>query len=359
MKSGTFICGVLLMGGCTVDRWQFSDSVDIRLDFEEVFVGLMDDPTDALATPYVAGSEFYVFVHDRKEKELFEGFSLQVTNPDVLEIVEGDEAVFFDTLFVRVRAIGEGVSDLELLDSGGEVIDVAPIEVGQPDTVELHFSGRRFLNRSDLPSLAEDILILEEGTATYQAICLKDGERLHGNGVLTAAGSDGLSVQVDRTFLFEDRDWLVLSPDEAGSHSVDLAVNDAPVQTVSLEGVSVEDLARVEIRGQDESDAEPETWLVVLAESFTEEDRPVHGVEYTWDVSGETEAGQGDLYRYSFDPNQEEDLSAHFDEHSADAVIHSGGGFVDSSNSIECSVVGAAGSMVLWFPALVLIRRRS
>jgi MYXO-CTERM domain-containing protein len=103
--------------------------------------------------------------------------------------------------------------------------------------------------------------------------------------------------------------------------------------------------------------------LVALAQAYDSAGRAIYGVDYSWAVDGQTEIGLGDLYRYTFDPKLPKALAATFDGHDAVAMIHSGGGFVDSSNNLGCSAVpgGAARPVALLLVAAALalcLRRR-
>src|SRR5262249_37694213 len=97
----------------------------------------------------------------------------------------------------------------------------------------------------------------------------------------------------------------------------------------------------------------------------------IYGVDYNWSVDGQPQSSieysVGDLYRYRYDPQQPRMLTASFSDMSADAMIHSGGGFVDSSNHLGCSAAPgrpresagfAIAFVALWGFAFVASRRR-
>jgi hypothetical protein len=59
-------------------------------------------------------------------------------------------------------------------------------------------------------------------------------------------------------------------------------------------------------------------------------------------IDSTAEDGQGDLYRYKFEPHAERMLSARFAGNRPTAMIQWGGGFVDSTNRVGCSASPAA-----------------
>src|SRR5262249_53307627 len=148
----------------------------------------------------------------------------------------------------------------------------------------------------------------------------------------------------ERTFLFEDRDWLQLSPNLVGEYTVGLVVGGTHVLDLPLHAVPDTDVATVRIRGEDESHAHADEWLVALAEASDAMGQVIYGVDYHWTVDNITQLGLGDLYRYQYSPRSPKMLGAKFQDVGAEAVIHSGVGFVDSSNHLGCSYVPGASS---------------
>jgi hypothetical protein len=115
----------------------------------------------------------------------------------------------------------------------------------------------------------------------------------------------------------------------------------------------------IRILGADESHAVKGAWLVALGQAYDDQSRQIYGVEFTWDVDGQEQTGwygnAGDLYRYKFDPAKPAMLAANYNGMAAVAQIHSGGGFVDSSNHIGCSAAPGKPGSPWWILIFALI----
>jgi len=243
-------------------------------------------------------------------------------------------------------------------DSFGELWDTSTVEVGFPTHTELHASGPMFV---DLEGSTTAPRVLVDGTATFQVRYFDGDERLWGNGTLSIDASPALAAQTDLTFLFENREWVRVSPDAPGVHDLDLYVDGVLARTVSIEAVDASAVDDVRIFGRDESGAHQDDWLVLLAQSYDEDNERIYGVEYFWEIDGVLQFGEGDLYRYQFDRHRESTVLAEFDGHVAEVTANVGEGYVDSSNNIGCNGLGGLpggfGALLLVLPAVVRRRR--
>jgi hypothetical protein len=345
MKGKLGALGLLLLTGCGRDPFWYTDDVDFDFDFvtDAIALALGTTPGDDLETPYVRGTTVTIFAHTRRDGR-FEDWSVQSADPDVFEVVsstflgEDSEGI----LAVEIHTTGAGEADLELLDAGGDVRDGVPVEVAFPDRVELHAAGPLFVGNPAVDTLSLQPQVLVGGTATFQVRYFWGDVQLAGRQVLSVDAIGAVTPVVEHTWLFEDRDWLQVTPVSAGPQDLDVLVDGEVVDTVTIDGVEADAVDRVEIFGRDEAGAEEGQWLVVLAQAFDVADEPVYGIEYTWDVNGAAEPGQGDLYRYEFDPASQDDVTASFGDWSADATIHAGEGYVDSSNNVGCTTTGTS-----------------
>ena len=177
------------------------------------------------------------------------------------------------------------------------------------------------------------------GTATFQVRWFAGTTELRGNGALAVSGPSDVTATTPQTFLFEERDWLQVSPIVSGGPAtLVISAGGNPVRTFTVDRVDPSQVASIRIRGVDESKARKGQWLVALAEGLDASSTTILGIEYSWDLDGAQQLGLGDLYRYQFDPAVPKMLTATFGGNQASAPIHWGGGFVDSSNNIGCSV---------------------
>lgn len=348
----TLACLVAVAGlatGC--ERIGLADSVDLTFDWNPL-------PSDELHTPYVAGADFSLFTTGVDEDDR-EGWSIESADPSILRVDSTADGA------ADVTATGAGETTIIVRDERGTARHEAPIEVRQANRAELFAHGGLIIGRPELQEDWDTIHVLVGGQATFEVRWFDGEERLFGHGALSATSSTGeVIVEPRRTFLFEDREWVTFSPQSPGEHEVTLLANGTAVRTVRVVGVEAGAVDHVELHGMDESAARDGDLLTVLAQAYDAEERAIFGVEFAWDLDGNTEDGFGDLYRYTFRPGTTHMLGAHFGELDVQAMIQGEEGFVDSTNRLFCSVTHV-GLRTAGFPlasllvlALVLRRRR-
>jgi hypothetical protein len=335
--------------------YEFYDSVDPELRlFPELLPS--ERQQDRLYTPYVAGARMQLFARDVRSRRStdFTGWTLASSDPDVLRI----ESTRDDESYVSAEAIavGEGDADLLLVDDGGSVVASVDVPVRFPTRIELLAAAAVFLDREDVPAEAHNPQVLVGGEATFLVRYYQGETQLWGNGALeiepVAADEDGeprdLEAWASQTgFLSEDRDWLRARPAIEGVHTLDLGVAGETVTRVVVRGVGPEAVTSVELYGWDESRADRNDPMLVIAQAYDEEAEPIYGVEYDWSFEGEPLLGDGDMFRYEFDPDRRSTLAADFEDVHTEVEVRTGEGYVDSSNNIGCSI-GAGSRAPLW-----------
>src|SRR6185437_1022842 len=119
---------------------------------------------------------------------------------------------------------------------------------------------------------------------------------------------------------------------------VQLSAKGIPLATLTVDSVDASAVTAVHVESEDPSGASDGDELVVLAQSFDDKGEPILGVDYDWNLAGEEQTGEGDLFDFPFDSSQSSTVSATFGGHSASTTIEAkaGTGFVDSSNDIGC-----------------------
>ena len=341
----------LLGSGCL--HVHLADDIDLELNWSA-----LNGPSDSLHLPYVAGTRVTIWARGGSEGDAGrerDDWRLESSDDRVL-LIESQLAGS-----ARCVAVAPGTATVDVIDGDGTRIHRAEIEVRAPTRVELLAHGPLLVDLGEDAALVTGpVQVLEGGTATFLARYFDGATRLYGNGVLELAASGGLDARAETTFLFENREWLQLTALAATDESVALEVAGVRVGSLEVVGVEPDAVASVELFGRDESRARDGEWLTVLAQAFDGEGAPIYGVEYQWDVDGGSVAGAGDLYRYEYAADSAVELAATFDGHRAEARIHSGDGYVSSTNVIGCSAVpggrqgGPAGLALLLLAGLAL-----
>jgi hypothetical protein len=349
MRGKLVACAFLvLVSGC--NTVSLVDDIDIDLDFTPL-VG----PSDDLHTPYVQGSASTIYVRNSDNRQKQDGWTLESSAPSVL-FVSNQQHDKDGNLFAAIQALSAGTADLIVRDSHQSVLYRRAVDVKVPDRVELLAHGLLLIGRSELDATISDARIQSGGTATYLARYYVGPEQLYGNGALSVEPPPEVTGHVELTFLFENRDWLQLTPSQPGTFSVGLLVGGtAPthVADLTLQAVPASDVTSLRIMGQDESHAHRDQWLVALAQAYDAQSRPVYGVDYNWEIDGVGQIGLGDLYRYMYDPTKPHMLAALFNGMITTAMIHSDAGFVDSTNNVGCSYAPGTVPTAGW--ALLLV----
>jgi hypothetical protein len=337
---------LVTLTGCG-PKIRFSDSVDSHFDL------LFSHPYDErLNSPYVAGAQFRIYAYDASEDNDLEGWTIVSLDPDVLDVttvevlrdnIEDGDNTDTDIIAGDAIAVGPGTAILEVRDDNGDFVRATEVEVMQPDRMELSAAGPMFIERDDLAgNVDETPKILANGTATFLVEWYAGEQRLSGAGALTLASShpDVLDLWARQSYLDEDREWATVefaSP-ESGNElaTVGFRANNVPVQDVMFEIVQPNSIDRVELLGESTTGVEEGKLLTVLAQAITAEGESIWGVAFDWDLDGVPESGEGDLFRYVFDPSVSSLLGASYDGHRGETTIAGNEGFVASSNDIAC-----------------------
>jgi len=343
---------VLGLGACG-STYTMTDDIDLTWDFSLTPSRFDDD----LHTPYVRGTKVTVFAHVSDDDPDFSGWSIVTSDPAVFRIT--DSAVDGNGgLAAHGQAAGEGIAELRLLDRHGHEVGHGVAEVLVPDRVELDAHGSLILERDDEAPVGE-ARVVEGGEATYLVRYFRGDRELHGNGVLAAEVAAGVTAQARTTFLFENREWLTLGASAVGTSMVQLSADQVKVGSVPLVVVPEAAIADVVVLTQSEKGHQDEDWLAALAQAYDGNGARIFGVDYTWNVNGVEQVGDGDLYRYRFKKGLYEMVRAQRGTHTDAAMIQSDQGYVDSTNNVGCAV-GGSGSLMVGLAGLGLVvgRRR-
>jgi len=336
------VAALAFTAGCKSDMVHFTDSIDIVFDFSPVPPNPFDRP-DYLHLPYVEGAEFTVTAHrDHDAMKLWDSHAVS-KDPDVLRII-GPVLATEEFVTFRCRAQGPGVTDIVVYRTAEEITEWgrAEVAVASPDSLKLFFAGPVLAGWAfDDSEAVGKANVLIGGTGTFLARYFKGDVQLHGNGVLDAGVVQGdVIASIEDTYLFEDRDWLQVTPKDGGTHEIDLSVAGQSIGSLLVNGFSEEDVEFIAIDAESEKYADNGDTLAVIAIGYTEDGEPVYGIEYSWHADGYPEPGEGDMFMYQFQGDAELELEATWDGHTDVVYIHSIGGFVTSSNALGCTARG-------------------
>jgi hypothetical protein len=316
-----------------------TDDIDLTWDFGLTLARFDED----LHTPYVKGAPVKLFVDADDDETPMRGWTVTSADPAVFRI---ERQVLDDVdqsgITVYGVAAAEGRSIITIVDGEGETVGTAVAEVVAPDRVELQAHGYLILGR-DGEAFVSEARQLVGGTATYLVRYFRGKRELFGNSVLSVTAPETVTATPRTTFLFENREWLTLRSDAVGVTPIKLNADGEAVAQVNVTTVPEAEVDHVDLLGMNEKGRNQGEWLVVLAQAFDASGWRLFGVDFDWTLAGVRQVGEGDLFRYEFEPGQYELLAAERGDQGAAAMIHAGEGLVDSSNNLGCVVAPGRG----------------
>jgi hypothetical protein len=342
------VLALVSLGGC--QEVAIVDDVDLDLDWNPI-----TGPTDALHSPYVQGAQFAVWVNTSK-KESLRGWHIESNDSSVIALGQGVLSANSETLFHAATAKNAGTTELRVLDGGGGVRHTHAVEVRFPDRLDVLPHGPLLIGRDGVVS-EEHPAVLSGGTATFLVQYYAGGDRLNGHGALASVASAHVDTHVEKSSFLEDRDWLVVDASQGGvSEELGLQVAGAMARTLPVDTVEEAAIDSMKLSSEGEDHAHEHEWLVLLAEAFDKGARTIYGAEFQFTANAVQQQGFGDLYRYEYAAKIPVMLEATHGAHADGLMIHSAGGFVDSTNRIGCSAVpGRATSSSLGAGLLLLV----
>jgi hypothetical protein len=238
------------------------------------------------------------------------------------------------------------------------------VSIEQPDHADLYAHGPLLIGSPE--DSVSSVQVLSGGSATFLVEYSHAGHRVYGNGVLGAAAPGNAVLAEPRTtFLLINREWLTVTAlaGATGEVAISLTANGSPVGSVLVHLASEADLSRIALSGQDESGAKKDEPMAVLLQGYDRNNQSIYGVEATFLLAGVMQTGSGDLFRYSYDPRKPTMLLASHGDKQASAMLHTGSGYVTSTNVIGCQAAGGRPGPALPLAlaaglALLLLARR-
>ncbi len=357
------IAAALLLGGCT-SEFAFTDSVSSKF----MQASPRADFGDELSTPYVLGSEFTIYVQDRQHGESMTGWTLRVTNPEILKLRDPEPRwVDRHTLALDVEAIGAGTTELLLLDASGEVKGSGAVEVRLPTRVKLYATAIAALENPDYKGETPHPHLLAGGTASFGVQYIADDLLLQGATKLKLVTEPTIVADVVRSPSVDNRDILQITAGDPGRDTIGLWLGEYPLGTVVVDVVGPDRVAAIDLiehKGSTQDEAEGD-WLVV-AQAYDEDRQPIYGVGFDWSFPGRSFEQLGDIliYEHDADPSKRKDVVARAAGRESTISVQAADGEVFTSNdeAFNCNVGGAGngGIGALWAVMLACagLRRR-
>jgi len=329
-----------------------TDDIDLTWDFK---LTPFDRYKQDLHEPYVRGATLTMWASSDDDNDNLSKWEIVSSDPSILVI--DDEPYDGYSLGAHVRAVGEGTVDMAVIDEHGERVGHGLVHVALPDRVELDAHGYLIVG-DDAEAPVTEARIATGDTATYLVKYYQGDRELYGNNVLSVVADPQVIAEPRTSFLFEDREWLTLTPNATGLTNAQLLVDGAHVNDVQVIGVPASDITDVTLIGQSEKGMANGAWLVLLAQATDAMGRRVFGVDYHWNVDGNAQTADGDLYRYEYKKGNYAMVEVDRDGHTDVMDIQSDRGYVDNSNKVGCSAAGGSGSLVMCGVAALYLRRR-
>ncbi len=350
------VFALALFTGCN----SYSLGDDIQIDFRLFPLVPIPVAVESLHLPYVQGTHVDISILGVDQKDA-PHFVLTSDDNSVLTVDSMDTA----NAIAHCTAHAPGTAGLHVLQDGSEVY-ADTVSVAAPTSARLSPAGPLFVGEPMPFDAGGTTEVLNGGTATYLVEYFRGDQQLFGNGVLSATGSSGIETMPEKTFFLQVREWLQVTPTALGKQQVQLSADGIPLATLTVDSVDPSTVTTVGVESEDPSGANDGDWLVVLAQSFDAKGEPIFGVDYDWNLAGEDQTGEGDLFRFPLDSSQSSTITATFGGHTASTTIEAkpGTGFVDSSNDIGCSASpgapagGAAGLALVALGLVAAARRR-
>jgi len=331
---------MLFGSGCEGGRVVIND------DIVSPFLFIAQPQPDGLHLPYVRGTETRIHVSSRSLFDVPGNWTATSSDPSVLRIEESDDDR--RSLTLDVTAVGEGTSQLTVFDRNGTELRTVSVEVLTADRAVVKPHGDM---AGDFEQLVEDtrsFQVVTEGTATFLVQWYAGTVPLYGTGALEVDEDDedaGIDLTARRTSLFEEREYLEVTPEFDGEFPVTLLADGIAVDEITIEAVPEETIDDVQVYSEGERGATPGQTLHLLAHAVDVDDRPIYGVAFDWRFDGSHEPGEGDLYTYEYDPDEPHTVEVQYDGLSDEVPIHGRNGEVGSTNSIGCNAGGGSAGL--------------
>ncbi len=311
---------------------------------------------DSVADVYALGSELTFNVGERihlgRSADMQD---LELISSDASVIELADVIVTEDDVSANAVAIGAGTSVLKILREGETVHEVV-LEVAAADEVALTSKLSLDAGSGFIASSPQKVLV--GSFSAFEAEFSSMGRPLAAHAVLGAVSGEAVTVEVEDTTLWEDREWLSIWPTLAGEQAISVLADGETVEDVSFHALDVEDIVGIEIIGNTTGEGVEDS-AIIGAVGIDAEGEMVLGVTPTW-VMPNGDEWVGDELEYEVDTDYAPvTLTVKFGAAQTEVTIPGWPKAASSSSTIGCSSVEGGG--IAWLAlagiAAMVVRR--
>ncbi len=216
---------------------------------------VVDNFSDALLTDhddvadiYAQGSQlsFTVGESGRMSKDVkFQGWSIVSSDPAVITLSTTHAGG--ENLTGEGSAVGPGTAQLAVVSPDGNTVHTVDLEVAAPDTVTLVSKLGTDVGSGFAPTNPQEICI--GAYSAFEARFSASGRSLASSHVLGANGSDTVSVRVEDSSLWEDREWMSVWPTLAGDEAISVLADGSALADVPFKAVDTADVVGLQVIG--------------------------------------------------------------------------------------------------------------
>lgn len=344
------VAALLSLVGCTgpSDRFYVVDN----------FSNQLISSTDQIADVYAVGSELRFDVGHNPTlfgKVDMSGWTLISSDPAVVELAEVHTTD--DSISVDGMAEQPGTTQLQVVDEEGDIVHEVSLEVDLPDSVALVSKLGTDIGSGFEPTNPQKVCV--GAYSAFEARFSASGRSVSSAHVLSAEGSDTVSVQVEDSSLWESREWLSVWPTLGGPEVVEVYASGTLVEEVLFSAVEPSEIVGIQIVGNAAAvGADRGDTLLVGAVGLDAAGSMVLGVTPTWFMPDGTEM-VGDELSFTADARVTE-VTVRYGAVSTTVTVSGSPTGTQDSADISCATARAAPARwLLLFGLFCVALRRS
>lgn len=273
-------------------------------------------------------------------------------------------------------ALAPGAAELRIVDEREVVRAKTPVAVDVPDRATLYAQAQLRLSGLGPDAEVREARILVGGKGVFGVAYFRGAQRLFGSGVLEREGGAGLLVENPTSEFMAINDWLYVTPQAEGGHTLRLSLRGAELARLAVTAVPEAEVASLALVHQRRLPQKQDEVAYVLARVSDRGGREILGAYSDWTLGGvpQGEPGPagaikprpGDLFRYEHSGSAPVRLLAARRgalAASLETPIQTSSAKVTDTTYLGCSAApggrpGAGAALLAALPLLAVLRRR-